>query len=148
VSRLWGGAALIALALFMLVGFFGSNVPFGGAALFALLLLVGVPGAWGISLLLGHRRRGEKFQQRREALRSQTLGAEILKLAGAQQGKLTVAEIVRDLAVTPDAATAALNELHLQELADIEITEDGVLVYVFADVKRIEDKLSSRDVLE
>lgn len=149
MGRIAGAVALLLLSLFMLFGFLRSGAAIGApATIFALLLTVGLPAAGGIALLAGRVRGRNRLGARREQLRRQTIDAEILRLAEQHAGKLTVVEVVSALAVTPAAAQEALNDFHTRELAEIEITESGVLVYVFRDIQRLEEKAHSRGVLD
>lgn len=147
--RILGGVAMILLALFMLLGFF--NVPrplsFPVAAL-TLLIAVGLPGAVGGVLLWSHFREKLGFQRRRELLREQTYQAEILKLAERRGGKLTVVEVVGEAALDTGTAERVLHGLVTEGIADIEVTDSGVLVYAFHDVQKLPEKGSARDVLD
>lgn len=144
-----GGGLLIALALFMLVGFLNADVErAAGTTLLALLITVALPAGAGIALLRkgagGHRR----LEERREVLRQQTLASELVRLAGQRGGKLTTVEVVSEFAVTPDEADRALRELVIRGVAEPEVTESGLLVYAFHDVRRLEEKPRSKGVLE
>jgi hypothetical protein len=149
VGRLIGGSTLLLLSLFMLLGFLRSDATLAApTTIMALLISVGLPAAGGVALLagrLGYRRR---LSQRKEQLRQQTLDAEILRIAERHGGKITVVEVVRELAVTSDAAKQALDALHERELAEIEITDSGVLVYAFHDLQRLHEKPYAKGVLD
>lgn len=140
------GWVLMALAAFMFMGYLGASVE-GPAALFALLIAVVLPGATGFALATG-RLGGRRPGARRDELRQQTLEAEILRLAGRHGGKLTIVEAVGELAITPEDAKHALDALALRGLADFEVTDSGVVVYVFHDVQNLDDKSRSRGLLE
>ena len=56
-------------------------------------------------------------------------------MAARHEGRLTVVEVAGELAVPTTTAEELLNELIARELADIEITESGLLVYAFHDVQ-------------
>ncbi|HEX2167573.1 MAG TPA: hypothetical protein VHG09_10120 [Longimicrobiales bacterium] len=140
------GWVLIALAAFMFIGYLGADVA-GATAVFALLITVVLPAAGGIALVTG-RVRGRKVGARREELRQQTVEAELLRLAGRHGGKLTIVEAVGDLAITPEEAKQALDALSVRGLADFEVTDSGIVVYVFHDVQNLGDKPHSRGLLE
>lgn len=140
------GWLLIALAAFMFIGYLGADVE-GPAAVFALLITVLLPAAGGAALLTG-RVRGRALGARRAELRQQTLEAELLRLAGRHGGKLTIVEAVGELAITPEDAKQALDALAVRGLADFEVTESGVIVYVFHDVQNLGDKARSKGLLE
>lgn len=140
------GWALIALALFMFVGFLGADVG-GVAAIAALLITVVLPAGAGIALVSGRLRGGSRSSRTAE-LRQQTLEAELLRLAGRHDGKLTIVEAVGELAISPEDAKQALDALAVRGLADFEVTDSGVVVYVFHDVQKLGDKQHSRGLLE
>ena len=149
MGRIVGAVALLLLSLFMLLGFLRSGAAIAApTTIVALLLTVGLPAAGGIALLAGRVRGRNRLSARREQLRRQTIDAEILKLAEQHGGKLTAVEVVSALAVTPEAAQAALEEFHGRELAEIEITDSGVLVYVFRDIQHLAEKAHSRGILD
>ncbi|CAN5769665.1 hypothetical protein BH23GEM10_BH23GEM10_02890 [soil metagenome] len=141
------GWALIALAAFMFVGFLGADVG-GAAAIAALLITVVLPAGAGVALVSGRLRGVGSGSSRTAELRQQTLEAELLRLAGRHDGKLTIVEAVGELAISPEDAKQALDALAVRGLADFEVTDSGVVVYVFHDVQRLGDKPHSRGLLE
>ncbi|MBM4182635.1 MAG: hypothetical protein FJ207_00250 [Gemmatimonadetes bacterium] len=141
------GWVLVALATFMFVGYLGADVA-GAEAIAALIITVLLPGAAGAALISGRLGTRSRLDARREALRRQTLEAELLRLARRHAARLTVVEVVSELAVSPDEAKEALDALAVRGLADFEVTDSGVVVYVFHDVRHIEDKHDSRGLLE
>ena len=149
VGRFIGAGVLFLIALFMLFGFLRSSVSLlAPSAMAALLLTVVLPAGAGVALVMGHFRARGRLTGRKAQLRQQTLEAEIIGAAERHGGKLTVLEVVRDLAVTPEDAQEALNALHTRDLAEIEMTESGMLVYAFRDVQGLKDKQSSRGILD
>ena len=149
MGNLLGGSALLLVALFMIVGFLGADIDVSApATLLAALVGIGLPAAGGVALLARHFGAGRRRESRREQLRRQTVDAEILRLAAQRGGKLTVVEVVTELALTPQAATESLNALMTRDLADIEVTESGVLVYSFRDVQHLPEKTDSRKILD
>ena len=142
----WGGIALLAIAAFMVLGFLSSSASLSSpTAIVALLLTVGLPTAGGIALLRGI---GGARNARVERLREQTNDAEILRLAVQHSGKLTALEVATALALPPETAKSRLDSLVERELADLEITDAGVLVYAFHDAKHIGGKSSARGILD
>lgn len=149
MGKLIGGGALVALSLFMLLGFFNVSQPMGAVtATLTLLIAVGIPGAAGGALLRSYVRERRGFAGHRERLRLQTYQAELLKLAERKGGKLTVVEVVAEAALDPATAEAALAALVEQGVADIEITDAGLLVYTFRDVQQLPEKGSSKGILD
>ncbi|WP_419162526.1 hypothetical protein [Candidatus Palauibacter sp.] len=149
MGKLVGGGALLALALFMVAGFLRADAdPFAVSTIVALLIGAGLPGAGGAWLLASHFGVGRRIDRRREELRRDTLEAEILRMAGRHDGRLTAVEVAGELAVPTTMAEELLNELMARELADIEITESGLLVYTFDDVRHLSEKDSAKGLLE
>ena len=149
MGKLVGGVALLVLALFMVVGFLRSGAdPFALRTLFALFIAVGLPAAGGSWLVARHFGVGRRIEGRREQLRRDTLEAEVLKMAGRHGGRLTAVEVAGELAVPTSTAEELLNELMAREMAEIEITDSGLLVYTFHDVRHLSEKETARGLLE
>ena len=141
------GWILLALSAFMLVGYLGADVA-GAPALAALLITVLLPAAGGLALVTGRLGAGRRLSDRREDLRRQTLEAELLRLAARHGGRVTIVEAVSELAVTPEEAKDALDALAVRGIADFEVTDSGVVVYVFHDLQHLGEKSESRGLLE
>ena len=149
MGKLVGGIALLTLALLMVVGFLRSGAdPFALRTLFALFIAAGLPAAGGGWLLARHFGVGRRIEHRREALRRDTLEAEILRMAGRHGGRLTAVEVAGELAVPTTTAEELLNELMAREMAEIEVTDSGLLVYSFHDVRHLSEKETARGILE
>ncbi|MGH7576006.1 MAG: hypothetical protein ACREM1_12890 [Longimicrobiales bacterium] len=149
MSKIIGGSALLLVALLMLVGFLRADVdPSAPATILALLIGVVVPAGAGAALIRAQMRSGGTAARRREELARETRAAEVLRLAGQHGGRLTVVEVVTELAVPPETAKEALDQLMTRDLAEIEVTESGMLVYVFGDVRDLSEKTKSRGLLE
>lgn len=149
MGRLVGGVALLTLALFMVAGFLRSGAdPFALRTLFALFVAAGLPAAGGGLLLARHFGVGRRIEHRREALRRDTLEAEILRMAGRHGGRLTAVEVAGELAVPTTTAEELLNELMAREMAEIEVTDSGLLVYTFHDIRHLSEKEAARGLLE
>jgi hypothetical protein len=78
----------------------------------------------------------------------QTLEAEVLRLAKQKGGKLTVVEVMTDLALDSDAAKEVLDSMAGKSLAEVELTESGIIVYAFYEVRHLQDKESAKGVLD
>lgn len=142
-------AVLLVIALLMGWGFARSGASLADpVSWLALLVAVGVPAGAGIALLTGGPGAGRRLRERKERLRRETLDAELIRLAGERDGKLTVVEAVTELAVSAEEAKAALSSLVTRDLADIEVTGSGLLVYAFHDVRLLHEKPDARDVLD
>ena len=142
----WIGGGLLALAGLMLYGFLRSGLSITRpATLAALLVVVALPAVAGFMILRGI---GLGDRARRDALRQQTIEAEVMKLAIQQAGKLTALEVATALALPEDETKRAMDAMVERELADIEITDDGVIVYTFDSAKRLGNKRTSRGILD
>ncbi len=149
MGKLLGGVGLLILALFMLLGFFRAQPSAGTAAtMVTFLLAVVLPAAGGVALLYAHRQQGHSIAQRKERLRQQTLEAEMLKLAARKGGKLTVVEVIGEMAVDTETAKRGLEALAAEGHADVQLTEAGVIVYAFYDVQHLPEKRDAKGVLD
>lgn len=148
-GRTLGGVALLGIAAFMLLGFLRSDVSWASpTAIVALLITVVLPAAGGVALLRGVTTIGGRRSARVEQLRQRTIEAEILRLAMQQRGRLTTVEVATALALPAESAKATLDALVEREIADLEITDAGVLVYTFHEAKHVDGKHGSRGVLD
>jgi hypothetical protein len=145
-----GGVALLLLASLMGIGFLRSGLdPFAPATFFALLLVVVAPAAGGAALLWHAAGAGGRIAKRQEALRLRTLQSEIMRLAPRLGGKVTAVEVVSELAVDTKTAEAALHDLAVRELADVELAESGHMVYSFQRIQNLDDeKKRAKNVLD
>jgi hypothetical protein len=131
----------------MFVGYLGADVS-GPAAFLTLGIAVLLPGAAGAAMIAGHMRGTSSLADRKDDLRRQTLEAELLRLAGRRNGKLTIVEAVGELAITPEEAKEALDALSLRGMAEFEVTDSGVVVYAFHDLRHLSEKADARGILE
>lgn len=147
--KLFGGALLIGAALFMALGFAlsDSTRSFGVTAA-ALLIAVGIPAGAGIALIRSHFREQRLLTADRADLRLQTWESELVKLAGSHGGKLTVVEAVAATGLRAPQVEEAFRSLHEQGIAEIEVTDSGLLVYQFRDVRLRGEKGDSKPILE
>ena len=143
-----GGGALLFLSGFMLLGFLNADAMPAVPAAIAFVVAVLLPAAGGITLIARERGKLGSRSARRDQLRRQTVEAELLRLAAAHGGRLTVVEVVSELALSSDDAKAALDSLTMQEIADMAVTDSGTIVYTFRDIERALEKGSARPVLE
>jgi hypothetical protein len=149
VNRLIGAAGLGLLALLMLGGFLSTGRPLGQpAVLAAFALTVLLPAAGAVLLLRAHAAERSRVTGRKAQLRQQAVESEILRLAGEHAGKLTAVEVATAFAMTPDGAKEALDALVLRGQADLEVTDAGILVYSFHDVRHLGGKHTARGILD
>jgi hypothetical protein len=149
VGRTLGGVILLLVSAFMLLGFVRSDLNFGSFnAMAAVLLSVVLPAAGGVILLRRANSLERRGGARVERLRQTTIESEILRLAMLQGGRLTAVEVASTLALPAEEAKASLDALVTREVADLDITDAGVLVYTFHDAKNVGDKHSARGLLD
>jgi hypothetical protein len=149
MARILGAAGLFAISLFMLLGFLSSEAALGGpATIAALALTIALPAVGAGLLLRSHVGERARLRERKRLLREQTVNAELLRLAAEKGGRLTVLEVATELALSPDEAKAALDALMIGEHAEIEITDAGVIVYDFHEIRHLDGRASSRGLLD
>ncbi len=149
MGRTVGGVVLLLVSAFMLLGFIRSNASFAALnTMLALAISVGLPAAGGLALLRGANRAERGGGTRTRQLRQATIEAEILRLAMLQAGRLTAVEVASTLALTAEEAKETLDGLVTREVADLDITDAGVLVYTFHDAKHAGDKHTARGLLD
>ena len=146
--RLLLGYGLVGVSLFMLLGFFNADVGSGVARALAFLVGVGIPGVAGAVLLKQHYGGGKRLAGSREELKRKTQEAELLRMAGEHAGRLTVVEVVRELAMGHAEAEGMLRSLVERGVSEVEVTDRGLLVYSFPDIKLLDEKHTSRGVLD
>ena len=133
----------------MTIGFLKSRPAVGGFALFVTFVIaVVLPAASGAYLWWTTFAERESFVRRREDLRRQTLEAELLKLAGRHGGKLVAVEAASELAFDAAVIEETLNAMADRGLAEVEISESGVLVYAFYDVRHLGEKEAAKGVFD
>lgn len=149
MGRLIGAGVLAVLALFMLLGFLNSDAGLGDpATLVAFLLVVGLPAAGAGLLIRSHLAERSLATGRKAELRRQTLEAEILRFAGQRGARLTAVEVATQFALPPDTAKEALDGLVVRGQADLAVTDEGLLVYTFHDVRHLGGKASAKGILD
>lgn len=147
--KLWGAGGLIAVALFMLLGFLvGEGTMLAPATLVALALTVVLPAVGAGLLVRSHVQERGRLSGRKAQLRQQTLEAEVLRLAGEKGGRLTAVEVATQFALPPEEAKSALDSLARREHAELEVTDAGLIVYNFHDVRHLKGKESARGILD
>lgn len=147
--RRLGGILLVGVAVFMALGFALSDAPRSlGVTLATLLIAVGIPAGAGIALIRSHYREHQSLTADRAELRLQTWESELVKLATAHGGKLTVVEAVAATGLRAPQVEEALRSLHEQGVAEIDVTESGMLVYRFRDIQLRGEKGDSKPILD
>ena len=65
-----------------------------------------------------------------------------------KQGRLTAVEVTSALGLPGEEAKDSLDALVAREVADLEITDDGVLVYTFHEARYVEGKHGAKGLLD
>ena len=126
---------LLLVSAFMLLGFVRSGASFAALnTIVAVLVSVALPAIGGVMLLRTANRYGRRSGSRADQLRRTTIESEILRLAMLHDGRLTAVEVASALALPSEEAKAMLDGLVTREVADLDITDAGVLVYSFHEL--------------
>jgi hypothetical protein len=149
MKKIVGAVGLALLALFMLAGFLNSDAAVSaGARLLALGITVVLPAAGAVLLARSHFAEKSRLTGRRAELRRHAMESEIVRLAQARGGKLLAVEVAMALHVAEDAAREALDAMVARERAELEVTDEGNLVYAFPTLRQLSDKSTARGLLD
>lgn len=140
-----GGFVAVAVGIFMGVGvLLNLGGPHGaGALLLSFLLFGAVPLGAGLWLL---RSRGASLRALQSA--NQAWESELLRLAARRDGSLSVAEVVAHADLDAAQAEKHLDDMCKRGLCELRVTEEGVVVYRFAQAPSAEHKRRAEGVLE
>lgn len=150
MNKLLGGIGLLSLSGFMLLGFAKADLSDQSTAVKTMTFAMGVglPAAAGLGLVHSHRRDRKLLATHIVNSRLIALRSEILKLARENQEKLTEIEVISELGIEPAVANEVLTTLCQQDLAEIEMTDSGLIVYAFRDIQQLPSKHSSKDLFD
>lgn len=70
---------------------------------------------------------------------------EVLRFAESEHGRVTIPEVATRCNLTIADSKATLDRLVMQEAATIQVTQSGVLVYVFPGFLSDDDKANAKD---
>lgn len=149
IRKLVGGFGLLSLSLFMLLGYFRADITGGPAVeVLTFLLAVVLPAAGGAGLLYSHHRQSEAVERRRHRRQLEGVKSDLVGLARKRGGKLTVVEAMSELRLEAQLAEEALKELHASGMAELELTDSGLIVYAFEEVRLLGEKKTARGILD
>lgn len=144
-----GGIGLILLGLLMAVGFTQAQMNHSILViLMTFLITVGLPLGGGAYLLWSSYSQKKMLGAGKSNLAAKTLQAEILRLAAENQGYLTVLDVTQAFALESEQAEAALDGLTLKQVAEVQLTDDGLLVYAFPAVQQTAHKSQAKRLEE
>lgn len=143
------GVTLLLVASLMGIAFLSGSASAQpiGIQIFAAVISSVVPGLAGLALM----------RQGRRALRGVPDAAavpiappevQVVRLAARKSGRLTVVEVIAETSLGAEDAEAALAKVVEQGLAEPQVTDKGLIVYVFPDVEQLKDKKGARGLLE
>ena len=120
------GLALCFLGALGLIGSLGNLVDPENTSVWtyvlATLFLGILPSALGLWICRHARQKGKRRA-------SEAAERTILQLAREWNGKLTVADVAMNTSLSSSKAKEALDQLDLDRLADMHVSESGVVVY-------------------
>lgn len=126
VAELFSGLGAIALL--------GTLYAFTGTTIFIFFgVIVGVlPAIRGLSKVM-QARVGSQERKKLEVVRSETIERVVLRLARSESGRLTPAIVAVNSELTLDDAERQLREFADKGYAELNVTEDGRIEYVFPE---------------
>lgn len=149
MTKLAGAVGLALLALLMLAGFLNRDTAASaGAVVIALGITVALPAAGAVLLARSHFAEKSRLSGRRAALRRTATESELLRLAQGHGGKLVAVEAALALHLSEADARAALDGMVAEGRAELEVTDEGHLVYTFPTLAQLTDKHTARGILD
>jgi hypothetical protein len=149
MRKLVGAVGLALLSLLMLAGFLTTDSTASAAVMAATVgLTVVLPAAGAVLLARGHLRERSRLTGRRAALGRQATESELLRLAQGRGGKLMAVEAAMAMHLAEDVARETLDGMVSGGRAELEVTDDGNLVYSFPTLAQLGDKRTAKGILD
>ncbi len=149
MTKIAGAVGLALLAVFMLAGFLNSDSDVSaGARLAALAITVLLPAAGALLLARSHFAEKSRLTGRRAELRRHATESELLRLAQGRGGKLMAVEAAMSLHLSEETARETLDVMVAGGRAELEVTDEGNLVYTFPTLTALSDKSTARGILD
>ena len=86
---------------------------------------------------LGYKKTKKK--EKKKEKKESKLDKELFKIAQKQGGKLTISDVVAKGKLDEESAEQMLDEMTKQGTVDMQITDEGEILYVFLDME-VDDK--------
>jgi hypothetical protein len=135
MKRIVGGSVLIFIGLFMLMGFLVSTKESSFATdAMMILLFVLAPIVGGLFMLRSHFTSQQKVSKEQKKALQSAHEKEVILLARAKGGTLTIPEIIAESSLNSDEAEEVMKELVVKRYADMKMTDTGVIVYEFYEI--------------
>lgn len=109
-------------------------VAFVGDMGWAELSVVGLPGALVMTAAVTSLRRASRLQRRARETEAKHLRQKVLSLAQYHKGRLSVSQVAASLGFDFAEAEQVLDGMVDGRHVDVEVTDDGRMVYVFPDL--------------
>lgn len=149
MARIAGAVGLGLLSLFMLVGFLNSDSDVSaGAQMVAFIITIVLPAVGALLLARSHFAEKSLLSGRRAELRRHAMESEILRLAERRGGKLMAVEVAMAMHLPEDAARETMDAMVAAGRAELEVTDEGNLVYSFPTLLQLGDKPTARGILD
>lgn len=149
MTKIAGAVGLALLSLFMLAGYLNTDTAASaGARLLALGITVILPAVGALLLARSHFAEKSRLTGRRAELRRHATESELLRLAQGRGGKLLAVEGAMALHLSEDAVRETLDAMVAGSRAELEVTDEGNLVYTFPALLQLRDKSTARGILD
>lgn len=149
MTKIIGAVGLALLAVFMFFGFLNTDAAVSaGARMAALAITVVLPAAGAVLLARSHFAERSRLRGRRAELRRHATESELLRLAQGRGGKLLAVEAAMALHLSEDAVRETLDAMVAGSRAELEVTDEGNLVYTFPALLQLRDKSTARGILD
>ncbi len=139
MKKVIGGGFLVFVGLFMLLGLFASTKPANllvDGMVFLLFVLGPVIG--GGLLIRSHYALNTRAEVESRKASIAAREKEVLRLAKARGGELTIPDIVTETSMSTEEADEVMRELVVKRFADMKMTDSGAIVYEFFELLRDE----------
>jgi hypothetical protein len=146
--KLLAGIILMGFSGVMGFQFFNAGMPGTNAAVTGLILTAVLPGFGGLAFLFYFLKQLQHMKRRRELIREQNLGADIIRLADRKGGKLTIFEVMAEFNLNSETAEQSLNGLITKRLARRIINEAGAFIYVIDNIRRLPRRQTSQNFVQ
>jgi hypothetical protein len=130
------GGILMAVGAFFVLGFTItlSKAGFGAGDVMGLFLLGLGPIAGGGAMIRSHIRAKQHALQAHERDVFARREKEIIQLAQARRGRLSIPDIVAGTSLSTADAEAVMRDMTTKGYVDMQVTDAGVIVYEFYEI--------------
>jgi hypothetical protein len=149
MTKIAGAVGLALLAVFMFAGFLNSDPDVSAGVRLAVLgITVLLPAAGAVLLARSYFAEKSRLTGRKAELRRHATESELLRLAQGRGGKLMAVEAAMSLHLSEETARETLDVMVAAGRAELEVTDEGNLVYTFPTLAALSDKSTARGILD